>query len=87
MEGEFKVPRHISFSKKCVMCLDNFMFMSYTPYQAIEHRRSINARVILKEGLKDLKTNSPVMPAAKLRAKSYLCNEADFKTVIIFLSH
>ena len=53
-----------------------------TTYQAIEHRRSNNARVILKAGLKDLKTNSPVMPAGKLTVKSHLCKEADVKTSI-----
>ena len=30
MEGEFRVPRYISFSKKYVPRLDNFMFINYT---------------------------------------------------------
>ena len=30
MEGEFRVPRYISFSKKYVPCLDNFMFINYS---------------------------------------------------------
>ena len=29
MEGEFRVTRYISFSKKYVPCLDNFMFITY----------------------------------------------------------